>query len=327
MIPRWTPAQWLLRVVIVRDPARGGARGGFPAGGPPAGVVRRAAGGGLGAVRPVPGVAWPACWCCWCRSCGGPASPTDAPDVPGGRGPAAGLHARGAAGVVRPGRLPVDPALVAAVGAPRGAGPAAGAGVWAVASCSTASASGPGCGSPAWPRAVGGGAWWLGERPRRASGSSSRCDRLPPVDEEYVERVLSCVERIPRGRVTTYGAIGDVVGGGPRWSAGDVAVRRPGAVVARRARRRVAAAEPRRRGAAGLPRGGHAAAPLRQGRHQPGVLVTARERVRAASAASGGREDLRRRRDQPGADLAGAGDLAGHAGVDLRQDRRSGTPW
>jgi alkylated DNA nucleotide flippase Atl1 len=36
------------------------------------------------------------------------------------------------------------------------------------------------------------------------------------VDEEYVERVLGCVERIPRGRVTTYGAIGDVVGSGPR---------------------------------------------------------------------------------------------------------------
>ncbi|MGI8523825.1 MAG: MGMT family protein [Nocardioides sp.] len=34
--------------------------------------------------------------------------------------------------------------------------------------------------------------------------------------EEYVERVLGCVERIPRGRVTTYGAIADVVGGGPR---------------------------------------------------------------------------------------------------------------
>ena len=36
------------------------------------------------------------------------------------------------------------------------------------------------------------------------------------MDEEYVERVLSCVERIPRGRVTTYGASGAVVGSGPR---------------------------------------------------------------------------------------------------------------
>jgi alkylated DNA nucleotide flippase Atl1 len=37
-----------------------------------------------------------------------------------------------------------------------------------------------------------------------------------PEQEEYVERVLSCVERIPRGRATTYGAIADMVGGGPR---------------------------------------------------------------------------------------------------------------
>ena len=35
--------------------------------------------------------------------------------------------------------------------------------------------------------------------------------------EEYVEAVLSVVERIPRGRVTTYGAIADHLGvGGPR---------------------------------------------------------------------------------------------------------------
>ena len=35
--------------------------------------------------------------------------------------------------------------------------------------------------------------------------------------EEYVEAVLSVVERIPTGRVTTYGAIADVIGvGGPR---------------------------------------------------------------------------------------------------------------
>lgn len=42
---------------------------------------------------------------------------------------------------------------------------------------------------------------------------------MGPVDaaqEEYVERVLSLVERIPDGRVTTYGAIAAVVGGGPR---------------------------------------------------------------------------------------------------------------
>ena len=39
--------------------------------------------------------------------------------------------------------------------------------------------------------------------------------------EEYVELVLRCAEAIPRGRVTTYGAIAEVVGavaggGGPR---------------------------------------------------------------------------------------------------------------
>lgn len=43
--------------------------------------------------------------------------------------------------------------------------------------------------------------------------------RIDP--EEYVERVLRCVEQVPRGRVTTYGAIAEVVGavvggGGPR---------------------------------------------------------------------------------------------------------------
>ncbi|MFC5178358.1 MGMT family protein [Nocardioides taihuensis] len=43
--------------------------------------------------------------------------------------------------------------------------------------------------------------------------------RIDP--EEYVELVLRCVEQVPRGRVTTYGAIAEVVGeraggGGPR---------------------------------------------------------------------------------------------------------------
>jgi alkylated DNA nucleotide flippase Atl1 len=36
------------------------------------------------------------------------------------------------------------------------------------------------------------------------------------AQEEYVERVLEVVEQVPRGRVTTYGAIADAVGGGPR---------------------------------------------------------------------------------------------------------------
>ena len=34
--------------------------------------------------------------------------------------------------------------------------------------------------------------------------------------EEYVEHVLAIVERIPSGRVTSYGAIAEVAGGGPR---------------------------------------------------------------------------------------------------------------
>ncbi len=37
------------------------------------------------------------------------------------------------------------------------------------------------------------------------------------MDEEYVEVVLSLVERIPRGRATTYGTLAEAVGtGGPR---------------------------------------------------------------------------------------------------------------
>jgi alkylated DNA nucleotide flippase Atl1 len=37
------------------------------------------------------------------------------------------------------------------------------------------------------------------------------------VDEEYVERVLSLVEQVPAGRVTTYGALAAAVGSaGPR---------------------------------------------------------------------------------------------------------------
>lgn len=34
--------------------------------------------------------------------------------------------------------------------------------------------------------------------------------------EEYVEQVLGLVERVPPGRVTTYGLIAEVVGSGPR---------------------------------------------------------------------------------------------------------------
>ncbi|HEX3929127.1 MAG TPA: MGMT family protein [Nocardioides sp.] len=52
--------------------------------------------------------------------------------------------------------------------------------------------------------------------------------------EEYVELVLRCVEQVPRGRVTTYGAIAEVVGGmvgggGPRL-VGSVLAQHGGAV-------------------------------------------------------------------------------------------------
>jgi alkylated DNA nucleotide flippase Atl1 len=39
---------------------------------------------------------------------------------------------------------------------------------------------------------------------------------MTPDPEEYVELVLSLVEEVPRGRVTSYGAIAAVLGGGPR---------------------------------------------------------------------------------------------------------------
>lgn len=43
---------------------------------------------------------------------------------------------------------------------------------------------------------------------------------MPRDPEEYAEAVLRLVERVPRGRVTTYGAVADALheeyGGGPR---------------------------------------------------------------------------------------------------------------
>ena len=39
---------------------------------------------------------------------------------------------------------------------------------------------------------------------------------MSPVDEVYVEQVLDLVEQVPEGRVTTYGALAAVTGGGPR---------------------------------------------------------------------------------------------------------------
>jgi alkylated DNA nucleotide flippase Atl1 len=59
-------------------------------------------------------------------------------------------------------------------------------------------------------------------------------DRNRLDHEEYVELVLRCVEQVPRGRVTTYGAIAEVVGevaggGGPRL-VGSVMAQHGGAV-------------------------------------------------------------------------------------------------
>ncbi len=49
------------------------------------------------------------------------------------------------------------------------------------------------------------------------------------ADEDYIEAVLGLVEQIPHGRVTTYGAIADVVGSGPRL-VGNVMARHGGGV-------------------------------------------------------------------------------------------------
>ena len=56
-------------------------------------------------------------------------------------------------------------------------------------------------------------------RGQSARGDPTRHDSR--VDDEYVEAVLSLVERIPSGRVMAYGAVAEVVGeslarGGPR---------------------------------------------------------------------------------------------------------------
>ena len=52
--------------------------------------------------------------------------------------------------------------------------------------------------------------------------------------EEYAELVLRCAESVPRGRVTTYGAIaaavGDVLGGGGPRQVGNVMARHGGPV-------------------------------------------------------------------------------------------------
>jgi alkylated DNA nucleotide flippase Atl1 len=58
---------------------------------------------------------------------------------------------------------------------------------------------------------------------------------VPVTDaDDYVELVLTCVEQVPRGRVTTYGAIaeavGEVTGGGGPRQVGSVMSRHGGPV-------------------------------------------------------------------------------------------------
>ena len=50
------------------------------------------------------------------------------------------------------------------------------------------------------------------------------------MDEEYVEQVLTLVEAVPAGRVTTYGTLATVVGRGGARQAGQVLARRGDAV-------------------------------------------------------------------------------------------------
>ncbi len=62
-----------------------------------------------------------------------------------------------------------------------------------------------------------------------ASGSRAVRGGGVRADDDYVEAVLSVVEQVPRGRVTTYGTIADVVGSGPRL-VGNVLARHGGPV-------------------------------------------------------------------------------------------------
>ncbi len=215
-----------------------------PASEPGAGVLPRVAAGGRGAAagaramgrwapssrgparRSPPWSRRPRCWSPTWPRWSSPTGPTGCPST-----------VRWCAGGSRRGALALTVAAVAWVLARAVAGRPAPTGVWVAAlvavSVSALVAAAVRCRWPSEGRGAAGGAPWLTGGP-----------------EEYVEAVLSLVERIPAGRVTTYGAIAEVVGGGPRQvGVGDVAARCAGAVVAGRARRRVAAPEPPRRGA------------------------------------------------------------------------------
>ncbi len=102
--------------------------------------------------------------------------------------------------------------------------------------------------------------------------------RIEP--DEYVELVLACVERIPRGRVTTYGAIAEVVGevaggGGPRL-VGSIMASYGGPVPWWRVVRADGSLPPSHQGEArqAYLEEAHPAPPVRQRRHQGSVLAS-----------------------------------------------------
>ena len=104
--------------------------------------------------------------------------------------------------------------------------------------------------------------------------------------------MLTCVEAVPRGRVTTYGAIAEVVGavaggGGPRL-VGSVMAAYGGPVPWWRVVRADGSLPPSHEDGARqqLSRGGHAAASVGQRRPQAGVLASARARASSARRAS-----------------------------------------
>ena len=152
MIPRWSPGQWLLRVVDRADPARARPRRDPGRRPPPASssssscwcwpllfaLFPASQAGVLVLLMPV---VW------WAAASRRPA----APDVPGGRCRSARLPRRGAAGVVRAGPAAAGPGPGPAVG-PRGrwccCSPCRSCGRWRP--CWPGSGSGPRCGWPAW---------------------------------------------------------------------------------------------------------------------------------------------------------------------------------
>ncbi len=108
--------------------------------------------------------------------------------------------------------------------------------------------------------------------------------------EEYVEQVLSIVEQVPPGRVTTYGLIAEVVGSGPRL-VGNVMATEGGGVPWWRVVRADGSLPPSHADEArqAYLAGGHADAAVRVGRHPAGGLA----------AAGGGRLALSRARRPP----------------------------